>query len=183
MTRRADFQPVVELEHIYNMPIYKPKEHNKVALRVCKHCKMVAYTEQELSLFLSASNYKYGKRNICKSCYALKSDAALKGKPLTIVGPYCKLPNAYLQACRCCGLHHIPSNEHLFTEDKTICKTCKMLEKSKKLKNEKPTSVIVKSFITRSEMQELASITRLEHTRSPKDFLKEIHTMTSKDDQ
>jgi len=39
------------------------------ALRTCIHCDTVAYTDDELELFVKGTgSSKYGRRNICKTC-------------------------------------------------------------------------------------------------------------------
>ncbi len=45
-------------------------------LRTCTHCDALAYTEDELDLFVKGvGNYKYGRRNLCKKCaYARKAE-------------------------------------------------------------------------------------------------------------
>ena len=39
-------------------------------LRKCQYCGLEAYTEEDLEKFTKAKKYKYGRRNICKSCFA-----------------------------------------------------------------------------------------------------------------
>jgi len=39
-------------------------------LRKCQYCGLEAYTEEELEEFTKAKRYKYGRRNICKVCFA-----------------------------------------------------------------------------------------------------------------
>jgi hypothetical protein len=41
-----------------------------VILRKCQHCGLEAHNEEELEKFTKAKHYEYGRRNICKSCFA-----------------------------------------------------------------------------------------------------------------
>ena len=42
-----------------------------VVLRKCQYCGLEAHNEADLEKFTKAERYKYGRRNICKSCFAL----------------------------------------------------------------------------------------------------------------
>jgi len=39
-------------------------------LRKCSECGLEAFTVEDLEKFTKAKKYKYGRRNICKSCFA-----------------------------------------------------------------------------------------------------------------
>ncbi|MHA2024248.1 MAG: hypothetical protein ACTSWQ_11360, partial [Candidatus Thorarchaeota archaeon] len=39
-------------------------------LRKCSVCGIEAYTNEDLNQFTKAQRYKYGRRNICKKCFA-----------------------------------------------------------------------------------------------------------------
>lgn len=54
---------ILSNEYAITMTINNP-------LRKCQYCGLEAYTEQELELFTKAKVYLYGRRNICKSCFA-----------------------------------------------------------------------------------------------------------------
>ena len=44
--------------------------HTMNLMRRCSYCGLEAYTEEDLEKFTKAKKYKYGRRNICKKCFA-----------------------------------------------------------------------------------------------------------------
>lgn len=43
---------------------------NSTLLRKCQYCELEAHTEAELENFTKDKRYNYGRRNICKPCFA-----------------------------------------------------------------------------------------------------------------
>lgn len=41
-----------------------------LSLRKCQYCGLKAYSIEDLELFTKAKKYLYGRRNICKNCFA-----------------------------------------------------------------------------------------------------------------
>ncbi len=160
---------------------YSPRPSNRIALRTCKYCRKTAYSESELQEFVSASKYRYGRRNTCKDCYALlASPKAFPAVPFSIVGPHCKLPKHI--RCERCGAYNTPSNAHKFSSPTAkVCDSCSLMVKSQKASDSKPSSLAVKSFMTQTEWYELARIKEAEATSSPEEFLSALSSQSLPD--
>lgn len=171
------------IDNISQLPMYKPKESNRIALRVCKYCGKTAYNEDDLQQFVSAKMYKFGRRNTCKDCYALMATPpVLSTVPFHIVGPYCKLDRKK-RRCVSCGLPMTPGNTALFnkrhagshgtaagsTSDK--CEVCQLKAQSEKKGTSKPSSLAARSFLTSTELNDIATLRTIEINLEPEGFL------------